>query len=79
MLNSPLELLSSDQDFAKDGIDTSLATVKTCCSDNCVLVVEEESTGLVQTLYVFQWKQTYFKRLLKTCLRSANEDFAHVR
>jgi hypothetical protein len=40
MLNSPLELLSSDQDFAKDSIDSSLATVKARRSNNCVLVVE---------------------------------------
>jgi hypothetical protein len=48
VLDGPLELLCSYQDFAKDGIDASLATVKTCCFDDCVLVVEEESVGLVQ-------------------------------
>ena len=34
MLNSPLELLSSDQDFAEDGIDSGLATVEARCSDD---------------------------------------------
>jgi len=40
MLNSPLELLSSDQNLAEDSIDSGLATVKARCSNNCVLVVE---------------------------------------
>jgi hypothetical protein len=48
VLNSPFKVFSSDQDFAKYGIDASLATVKTRCFDDCVLVVEEESIGLVQ-------------------------------
>lgn len=42
MLNSPLELLSSNQDFAEDSINSGLATVKARCLDNCVLVVEQE-------------------------------------
>jgi len=42
MLNSPLELLSSNQDLAENGIDSGLATVEACCSNNCVLVVEQE-------------------------------------
>ena len=31
MLNSPLELLSSNQDLAENGIDSGLATVEACC------------------------------------------------
>jgi hypothetical protein len=42
MLDSPLELLSSDQDLAENGIDSRLATVETRCSNNCILVVEEK-------------------------------------
>ena len=42
MLDSPLELLSSNQDLTEDGIDSGLATVEARCSNNCVLVVEQE-------------------------------------
>lgn len=45
MLNSPLELLSSDQDFAEDSIDSSLATVKARCANNRVLVVEQKPSS----------------------------------
>jgi len=51
MLDSPLELLSSDQDFAEDGIDSGLATVEARCSDDRVLVVEQEPDTLVQCIY----------------------------
>ena len=40
MLDSPLELLSSHQDLTEDGVDTSLATVQTCGSNNGILVVQ---------------------------------------
>ena len=47
MLDGPLELLGSNQDLAKDGIDAGLATVEARCSNNCVLVVEEEPDSSV--------------------------------
>ena len=52
MLDSPLELLCSDQDFAKDSIDSSLATVKARCSNNCVLVIEKEPVMSVKCMYI---------------------------
>jgi hypothetical protein len=42
VLDSPLELFGGDQDFPEYGIDSSLATVKARCSNDCVLVVEQE-------------------------------------
>jgi len=50
MLNSPLELFSSDQDFAEDGIDSGLTTIEARCSDDRVLVVEQEPATLVQCI-----------------------------
>jgi len=40
MLNSPLELLGSDQNLTEDGIDSGLAAVEARCSNDCVLIVE---------------------------------------
>lgn len=79
MLNSPLELLSSNQYLAENGIDSGLATVEACCSNNCVLVVEQEpASGQYNVYRLHLEKITYFNRLFKTCLRSANVVFAHV-
>jgi hypothetical protein len=53
MLDSPLELLSSNQDLAENGIDSGLATVEACCSNNCVLVVEQEPASSQYNVLVF--------------------------
>lgn len=42
MIDGPLEFLSGHKDLSKDGIDAGLATVEAGCTNNCVLVVEQE-------------------------------------
>ena len=78
MLDGPLELLGGNQNLAEDGIDSSLPTVEACCSNDSVLIVEQEPGMLVQRVEIHISRNTYFNRLFKTCLRSANEVFAHV-
>lgn len=77
MFDGPLELLGGDQDFTKDGIHTSLATIQACSSNDGILIAQQKSTTSVHALHRPCLGHTYFNRLFRTCLRSPNDDFAH--
>lgn len=49
MINSPLELLSRDEDLAEKSIDSRLARVETSCCCDLVLVVENISAYMCES------------------------------